>query len=81
MIHPFAVKQHEIEIRHHMNWNDFRVVTEDCHPYRLLIDESLLIKTFEPILNRTTDSVPLFIFPDDLPTMLLPKLVDLNFVS
>ena len=76
-----AVKQHEVETGHRMNWSNFRVVTEDNHPYRLLIKESLLIKAFEPELNRTTHSVPLVIFPDGLPKFLLPKPVNSDSLS
>ena len=56
-----------------MNWNNFRVVSQDNHPYRLRIKESLLFQAFEPELNKTTHSVPLVVFPDGLPRVLLPN--------
>ena len=68
-----SIKQHEKETGHHMDWNNFRVVWQDNHPYRLLIKESLLIQAFEPELNKTTHSVPLVVFPDGLPRVLLPN--------
>ncbi len=68
-----AVKQHEEETGHRIDWKNFHVVTQDNHPYRLLIKESLLIKAYEPELNRTTHSVPLIVFPDGLPKTFLPR--------
>ncbi|CAF4940111.1 unnamed protein product, partial [Rotaria socialis] len=62
----FAVQQHQIETRHQMNWDNFRIFMQDNHYYRLLIKESLLIKAYEPELNRTTHSVPLIVFSDGL---------------
>ncbi|CAF3647988.1 unnamed protein product [Rotaria socialis] len=72
----FAVQQNQIETGHQMNWDNFRIVMEDNHYYRLLIKESLLIKAYEPELNRTTHSVPLIVFPDELQKELLPKPFD-----
>jgi len=68
-----SIKQHEKETGHHMDWSNFQVVWQDNHPYRLLIKESLLIQAFEPELNKTTHSVPLVVFPDGLPRVLLPN--------
>jgi hypothetical protein len=39
----------------------------------LLIKESLMIKAYEPELNRTTHSVPLYIYPNGLDKKLLPR--------
>ncbi|CAF3650342.1 unnamed protein product, partial [Rotaria socialis] len=71
-----AVQQHQIETGHQMNWDNFGIVMQDNHYYRLLIKESLLIKAYEPQLNRTTHSVPLIVFPDGLQKELLPKPFD-----
>jgi len=68
-----SIHQHQEETGHNMNWTDFRVVCQDNHSYRLLIKESLLIKAYEPELNKTTHSVPLIVFPDGLPRALLPN--------
>ncbi|CAF3405116.1 unnamed protein product [Rotaria socialis] len=72
----FAVQQHQIETRHQMNWDNFRIFMQDNHYYRLLIKESLLIKAYEPELNRTTHSVPLIVFSDGLQKELLPRPFD-----
>ena len=68
-----SIAQHEKETGHHMNWSNFRVIWQDNHFYRLLIKESLLIKAYEPELNKTTHSVPLLVFPEGLPRVLLPN--------
>ena len=67
-----ALASHTQETGHHINWSDFRIVWQDENPYRLLIKESLLIQAFQPELNRTTNSVPLIVFPDGLPRQMLP---------
>ena len=67
-----ALASHKQEIGHHINWSGFRIVWQDNNPYRLLIKESLLIQAFQPELNRTTNSVPLIVFPDGLPRQMLP---------
>lgn len=68
-----SIKQHEKEIGHRMDWSNFRIIGQDNHRYRLLIKESLLIRAFEPELNKTTHSVPLIVFPDGLPRDLFPN--------
>ncbi|CAF0938490.1 unnamed protein product [Rotaria sordida] len=68
-----SITRHEKETGHHMDWSNFQVTWQDNHYYRLLIKESLLIKTYEPELNKTTHSVPLLVFPDGLPRVLLPN--------
>ncbi|CAF1033306.1 unnamed protein product [Rotaria sordida] len=68
-----SITRHEKETGHHMDWNNFQVTWQDNHYYRLLIKESLFIKTYEPELNKTTHSVPLLVFPDGLPRVLLPN--------
>ncbi|CAF1450959.1 unnamed protein product [Rotaria sordida] len=54
-----SITQHEKETGHHMDWSNFQ--------------ESLLIKAYEPEPNKTTHSVPLLLFPDGLPRVLLPN--------
>ncbi|CAF3989818.1 unnamed protein product, partial [Rotaria sordida] len=54
-----SITQHEKETGHHMDWNNFQ--------------ESLLIKAYEPERNKTTHSIPLLVFPDGLPRVLLPN--------
>ncbi|CAF1480845.1 unnamed protein product [Rotaria sp. Silwood1] len=68
-----SITQHEKKTGHHMDWSNFQVIWQDNHYYRLLIKESLLIKAYEPELNKTTHSVPLLVFPDGLPRVLLPN--------
>ena len=55
-----------------MDWNSFRIVWRDNNVYRLLIKESLIIRVYEPRLNRTTHSVPLLVFPEGLEPHLVP---------
>jgi len=56
-----------------MNWSNFRVVWQDNHSYRLFIKESLMIQAFELDLKRTTHLLPLVVFPDGLPRVLVPN--------
>ena len=67
-----ALRKHEKDTGHHINWKDFRVVWRDENPYRLLVKESLVIQAYKPELNRTTHSVPLIVFPDGLTKDMLP---------
>ncbi|CAF0898875.1 unnamed protein product [Rotaria sp. Silwood1] len=69
-----SIFQHEKDTGHRMDCSNFQVVWQDNHYYRLLFKESLLIKAYEPELNKTTHSVPLLAFPDDLPKVQLPNL-------
>ncbi|CAF3164199.1 unnamed protein product [Rotaria sp. Silwood2] len=61
-----AIKQHEIINNHIINWSDWKILTRDTKHYRLLIRESLSIVQYQPILNKTTCSVPLIIYPEGL---------------
>lgn len=69
-----SIKQHEEETKHQIDWSNFRVTWQDKLSYRLLIKESLLIKAYEPELNKTTHSVPLLIYPEGLSRDQLPRL-------
>jgi len=68
-----AIFRHEKEINHGMDWEGSQVIWSDNSSNKLLVKESLIIKAYEPELNRTTHSVPLYVFPDDLPKRYLPK--------
>jgi hypothetical protein len=61
-----AVKQHENNHNHKIDWTNFDIIANDNRNYQLLVKESLLINNFKPILNKTTTSVPLIVFPEGL---------------
>ncbi|CAF4078830.1 unnamed protein product, partial [Rotaria sp. Silwood2] len=61
-----AVKQHEINNNHKIDWENFNIIAKDNKHYRLLVKESLLICKSEPTLNKTVCSVPLIIYPEGL---------------
>jgi hypothetical protein len=67
-----ALSKYEKDTGHHINWKDFRVVWRNENSYRLPVKELLVIQAYKPELNRTTHSVPLIVFPDDLTTDKLP---------
>ena len=67
-----SIAEHEETTGHHMDWLNLRIVWRDNNVYRLLIEESLIIKAHEPRLNRTTHSVPLLVFPEGLERHLVP---------
>jgi hypothetical protein len=69
-----AVAKHLKEKKHVIDWKNTRVVWTDNEPHKLLIKESLVIKTYEPELNRTTHSVPLYIYPNGIEKRFLPKM-------
>ena len=67
-----SLAKHEKNTGHRIDWENFRVLWRDNNSYRLLVKESLVIRAHEPQLNRTTHSVPLLIFPEDLERDLVP---------
>ena len=67
-----ALLEHEKNEGHHIDWPNVRILWRDNISYRLLIKESLIIRAYEPRLNRTTHSVPLLIFPEGLERSLVP---------
>ncbi|CAF1943380.1 unnamed protein product [Rotaria magnacalcarata] len=67
-INHSALMKHAHEYQHQINWKETKILDKDTKPYRLLVRESLLIKQFQPILNRTVNSVPLIVFPEGIPT-------------
>jgi hypothetical protein len=69
-----AVAKHLKEKKHIIDWKNTQIVWTDNEPHKLLIKESLVIKTYEPELNRTTHSVPLYIYPNGIEKRFLPKM-------
>jgi predicted GIY-YIG superfamily endonuclease len=69
---PSSIAEHVQNTGHKMDWRNFRVLWRDNSNQRLLIKESLVIRAYEPRLNRTTHSVPLLIFPEGLERHLVP---------
>lgn len=67
-----ALAEHRNSTGHQIDWSEVRILWRDSVAYRLLIKESLIIRAHEPILNRTTHSVPLLIFPEGLERDLVP---------
>jgi 1-acyl-sn-glycerol-3-phosphate acyltransferase len=63
-----AVKQHENNNNHRIDWINCNIIARDNKNYQLLVKESLLINKLKPTLNKTTCSVPLIIFPEGLRT-------------
>ena len=61
-------------MNHQIDWANSQAVCTESDKYKLLIKESLLIKAYQPELNRTTHSIPLHIFPNSVPKQHLPKL-------
>ncbi|CAF1403391.1 unnamed protein product [Rotaria sordida] len=59
-----AIYRHMIETNHQIDWQNWRLLDKDKHPYELLVRESLAILEYAPTLNLTTRSVPLIVFPD-----------------
>jgi hypothetical protein len=57
-----------------IDWKNTRAIWTKNEPHKLLIKESLLIKTYEPELNRTTHSILLYINPNDVEKRYLPKI-------
>jgi hypothetical protein len=68
-----AISKHEKEFNHKMDWGMSQVIWSDSTSHKLLIKESLIIKAYEPELNRTTHSVPLYVFPEGLRKQYPPK--------
>jgi hypothetical protein len=68
-----VIKKHQNETKHKIGWESTKLLWSDNNPHKLLIKESLMIKAYEPELNRTTHSVPLYIYPNGLDKKLLPR--------
>lgn len=69
-----AVEKHVLETRHRIQWENTKILWTDNQPHKLLIKESILIKAHEPAMNRTTHSVPLYIFRNGIDRKFLPKI-------
>ncbi|CAF1270400.1 unnamed protein product [Didymodactylos carnosus] len=67
-----ALAKHESETGHKVDSMNFKTLWSDKNPYRSLIKESLVIKAYEPSVNLTTHSVPMIVYPDDLPRNIVP---------
>ena len=61
-----AIKQHEVNVNHKINWTNYNILAKINKHYQLLVVESLLINNLKPKLNKTVTSVPLIIFPEGL---------------
>ncbi|CAF1618816.1 unnamed protein product [Didymodactylos carnosus] len=59
-----ALRKHELETKHTIDWLSLKILAKDNAKYRLLVRESLAILDKQPLLNRTVSSVPLVVFPD-----------------
>ncbi|CAF1691708.1 unnamed protein product, partial [Adineta ricciae] len=62
-----AISRHTIETNHTIDWEHFKLVWQDGNHHKLLTKESLVIQAYQPQLNRTTHSSPMYIFPEGLP--------------
>ena len=57
-----AVSDHRSQCDCVISFDDFDVLASDTNNFRLLIEESLLIKRDKPTLNGTIKSFPLKLF-------------------
>ncbi len=64
--------KHQKETNHVIDWQNSQIVCSESNPHKLLIKESLIIKAYEPEMNRTTHSVPLYIYLNGIEKELLP---------
>ena len=56
-----AARNHANSCRHHIHYNDFKILGQSHSNHSLPFLESLYIKQYSPSLNNTTSSVPLHI--------------------
>ena len=57
-----AVSYHLLECNCSTDFDHFNILPSDANKFRLLIEESLLIKRDQPQLNKTVKSFPLILF-------------------
>ena len=57
-----AVSDYRLQCEYVISFDDFDVLASETNNFRLLIKESLLIKSHKPVLNRTIKSFPLKLF-------------------
>ena len=53
---------HLLQFDSSITFDDFDVLASDSNKFKLIVNESLLIKLEKSVLNRTTKSFPLFFF-------------------
>ena len=68
-----SIEKHHVETNHKIDWENTKVLWPENNPRRLLIKESLMIKAYESELDRTTHSVPLYIYPNGIERKSLPR--------
>ena len=68
-----SIEKHHVETNHKIDWENTKVLWSENNPRRLLIKESLMIKAYESELDRTTHSVPLYIYPNGIERKSLPR--------
>jgi hypothetical protein len=61
-----SLTEHEKNSVHQIDRRNVRILWRDNIRYRLIIKESLVIRAYEPSLNRTTHSVPSIVFLEGL---------------
>ena len=60
-----AISYHLLQCNCTINFDKFSILATDCNKFKLLLGESLLVKTDKPILNRTVSLFPLKLFEQD----------------
>ena len=61
-IKDLVVSDHLLQCNCTIDFNHFDILATDVSKFNLLVKESLVIKCDNPMLNRTTKSVPLELF-------------------
>ncbi|UJR18665.1 hypothetical protein I4U23_005573 [Adineta vaga] len=59
-----ALGKHLYRTGHSINFEQIQILNQDQIHYRLLIKESIAIRSKTPQLNGTDTSVPLYVFPE-----------------
>ena len=57
-----AISDHLLQYNYALNFDDFSILATDCNKFKLLLRETLLIKHYKSILNRTINSFPWELF-------------------
>ena len=57
-----AISDHLLQCNCTINFDNFDILAAESNKFKLLLKESLLIKCYKPILNRTIKSFPLKLF-------------------
>ncbi|CAF0928945.1 unnamed protein product [Didymodactylos carnosus] len=65
-----AISKHYLTTGHVFTSNDFEIVLREKHRYKLLVKESLVIRTISPVLNGTDRSVPLYVYSNGIQSVL-----------